>query len=185
MNKVILTQEQARMFENHKNAVKTLLQKRVCDNCPTSIDSLTIDDVVKAIAYGYEVEPEFNVGDWVVHSNGNVIRQIEKVEHNRVNVTDGENGYVWGISYIRHATPEEIAEEKERRWWKKHGRDVWELREGDILISKTVKYPEFVTYVNGLGVHFLGGNYETWATLKKGYEIVCFAEDRRDLKDHE
>jgi hypothetical protein len=29
MSKVKLTQEQARMFENHKYAVKTLLQKRV------------------------------------------------------------------------------------------------------------------------------------------------------------
>ena len=32
------------------------------------------------------------------------------------------------IENIRHATSEEIAEEKQRRWWSERGRDVWELK---------------------------------------------------------
>src|SRR5699024_246812 len=84
-------------------------------NMGYDLGDLSLNELIKALYIGYEIKDEFKVGDWVVHSNGNVIRQIEKVEHDHVNVTDGEDGYIWGISYIRPATPSEIAEEKERR----------------------------------------------------------------------
>lgn len=190
MNKVILTQEQAEAIKylrkdacmsNHV-IIRNLVYYDVTGVSGIegykNLEGIDLDKLIRALYFGYEVEPEFKVGDWVVTKVTNHIGKITGFS-NITNYYDIE-----GIQtdHIRHATPSEIAEEKERRFWKKHGRDVWELREGDILISKTVKYPEFVTYVNGLGVHFLGGNYETWATLKKGYEIVCFAEDRKDLK---
>ena len=34
-----------------------------------------------------------------------------------------------------HATPEEIAQEKERRWWEKLGRKPNEYRKGDVASS--------------------------------------------------
>ena len=194
MSKVKLTQKQARMFENHKDAVKELLEKRVCDNCPTSIDSLPIDDVVKAIVYGYEVEPEFKVGDFVVW-HGSIVN----IKHPQTNdykddgscyfTLERSDGSTYGnISRdeIRHATPEEIAEEKERRWWRARNRDVWELRAQDILKQKSGNELAEVKKVHNSG--YLIGKwtcYESKEYVKKHYTVVCLAENRLDVKDDE
>lgn len=196
MRKVILTQKQARMFENHKYAVEELLEKRVCDNCPTSIDSLPIDDVVKAIVYGYEVKPEFKVGDWVVLEDGYIgeiefINEVEGWANIGYSKDTKERGVCLAKTYdlidiVRHATPSEIAEEKERRWWKKHGRDVWELRARDILKQKSGNELAEVKEVHNSG--YLIGKwtcYESKEYIKKHYTVVCLAENRLDVKDNE
>ena len=191
MSKVILTQEQARMFENHKDAVKTLLEKRVCDNCPTSIDSLPIDDVVKAIVYGYEVEPEYEEGDWVIY-DGKVVQIVgitkgySPITPHEINFAIDDDDWYDYQKIERHATPEEIAEEKERRWWKKHGRDVWELRARDILKQKSGNELAEVKKVHNSG--YLIGKwtcYESKEYVKKHYTVVCLAENRLDVKDDE
>ncbi len=197
MSKVILTQEQARMFENHKDAVKTLLQKRVCDNCPTSIDDIPIDDVVKAIVYGYEVEPEFKVGDWVVTKSGHIgeIEFINKVE-GWVNIGDINDTKERGVCLAktfnlneieRHLTPSEIAEEKERRWWVEHDRKPWELRERDILTFKESDTTFNVTKVDGHIIMLEGRGFVKYdiKQIKKTFTVACFAENRLDVKDDE
>ena len=199
MSKVKLTEEQARMFENHKYAIKTLLEKRVCDNCPTSIDDMPIDDVVKAIVYGYEVEPEFKVGDFVTYENNYGDKYTETVTRQIQGFIDGENywkekcarfngGKAMPLSRLRHATPEEIAEEKERRWWKKHGRDVWELKRHDILRNGAGNAFE-VNSFHGNGesqkVIFKPGHFDLMTNVKESYTVVCFAENRLDVKDDE
>src|SRR5699024_4095466 len=86
---------------------------------------LSTDDFMNAFEYGYEVEPEFNVGDWVVvtfklhtRSYGKTFKITDKKESCSIGDKycfdlDGE-GVVYA-NELRHATPEEIAEEKERR----------------------------------------------------------------------
>src|SRR5699024_10060185 len=83
---------------------------------------------------------------------------------------------------LRHATPEEIAKEKQSRWWAKHGRDVWELRENDLLYyDDDFKEVEEVTE---FGVIMLSSErvYFPIKTIKSKYSIACFAEDRKDVK---
>jgi len=185
------------MFENHKYAVEELLEKRVCDNCPTSIDSLPIDDVVKAIVYGYEVEPEFKVGDFVTYENNYGDKYTETITRQIQGFIDGENywkekcarfngGKAMPLSRLRHATPSEIAEEKERRWWSARNRDVWELRARDILKQKIGNELAEVKEVHNSG--YLIGKwtcYESKEYIKKHYTVVCLAENRLDVKDDE
>src|SRR5699024_3825332 len=109
-------------------------------------DELTTQQVVDAYFGGYEVEETFKVGDWVVKgyegNRGEVIGKVEGItestygieelhgiwsnflKHKTIIANDGD---------IRHATPEEIADEKQRRWWSKHGREVYEFKSGDLI----------------------------------------------------
>ena len=150
MNKVKLTQEQARMFENHKYAVEELLKKRVCDNCPTSIDDMPIDDVVKAIAYGYEVEPEYEEGDWVIY-NGKVVQIVgitkgySPITPHEINFAIDDDDWYDYQKIERHATPEEIAEEKERRWWIRQDKVIDKFRQQNKRYREAIdkKFNEF------------------------------------------
>src|SRR5699024_7802523 len=153
MEKVKLTQEQAWMIENHGGAIERLMRKHHMKNCPTYIDELTTQQVVDAYFGGYEVEETFKVGDWVVrtkelgHQNfyeGKIFK-VKRIDKGYLTgdllVVDNDDNSEHLFGNIRHATPEEIEREKqrrwhmnaERRWWKEHGRDVWELKKGDLL----------------------------------------------------
>src|SRR5690625_3914269 len=88
------------------------------------------------------------------------------------------------LKVLRHATLDEIEEEKERRWWAKHGRDVWELKKGDVIgiNIKTITINEvredgYITYFDGLGSERI---YRIDSLKSGGYKIICFAEDRKD-----
>lgn len=58
-NKIILTKNQAGMIENHRNNFEVLMEKRYLDNCPTSIDNLSLDEVVSAYFDGYDIKKEW------------------------------------------------------------------------------------------------------------------------------
>ena len=91
-------------------------------------------------------------------------------------------------SDIRHATPEEIAEEKERRLFAEHGRKKWELKRGDILIDESghTRIVRGSTDAHGFldenKVHFMDGDWEIFEYVKKIYKVACFAEKRLDVK---
>lgn len=91
------------------------------------------------------LKPKFNVGDYVIEQNGNVISKIGEVL----------NGDFWGPYYKkidnyfgnlggnilykdieRHATPEEIAEYESALSFHRHGRKPFELKRGDIVYLK-------------------------------------------------
>lgn len=185
MKKVKLYKEQAEELELQKKELPIhgiVTRRMLSSRNNKTFESIDLDTLIRALYIGYKVEETFKVGDWVVHSNGNIIRQIEKVERDRVNVTDGEDGYIWGISYIRHATPSEIAEEKQRRWWAKHGREVWELKENDLLYYDD-EFKE-VEEVSEIGSIMLSSErmYLPIKTIKNKYSVACFAEDRKDVK---
>lgn len=98
-------------------------------------------ELFKAIKYGYEVKPEYKSGDWVVYQGVGIPRYcvIKHVDETSVDTDHiGENGYkqTFGKDRIRHATPEEIKAEKERRLWSGIGREVGEFKPDDIGITK-------------------------------------------------
>ena len=100
------------------------------------LNGLPLLTLIDALRIGYEIEKEYKVGDWVVHDAGCKLGQIEIVRGKNITVrrTDGE-GYWWNTDFIRHATPEEIKAEQERRVWAGIGREPGEFRDGDIIFG--------------------------------------------------
>ena len=195
MEKVKLMREQAEAIEHalqkvdeYKGNPDKLLRHASMNNVyfRNELHPLnTIDTVnlAKALYIGYEVEPEFKVGDWVVYKHNNTIWEIiGELYGGKVHYDITRDGKYKGSvhkNHIRLATPEEIKQEKERRWWVKHGRDVWELRPGDLLVSDTRVFKE-VQEVNNDSVAFAYENHAAMDNLKLYYKVVCFAEDRLD-----
>ena|SRR5690625_750606 len=145
---------------------------------------------VSALKDGYEVEPEFKVGDWVLTKVTNHIGKITGFS-NITNYYDIE-----GIQTdnIRHATPEEIAEEKERRWWKKHGREPWGLKKYDRIKCKTtdkeyeildVEKPLRFKVLDMRDVHLRNIEFYSTQQISSRFVVVCFTENRLDVKTND
>lgn len=142
--KVKLTREQAEALELYKaNTGKDLgwvqyfVEYRHCFNYEyLPLKGFTFDEFARVLYLpdSYEVEEEYKVGDWVVNTANSRIAKVEKDAPDRVWVDDEKARYFMK-SALRHATPEEIKAEKERRVWKKIGREVGEFRDGDIAFT--------------------------------------------------
>lgn len=93
----------------------------------------------------YEVEESYSVGDWAIHNNGAIceITHFDSCGFARGNWTNqGDNTGSLECpvaSFKRKATPEEIAQEKERRKWAEIGREVGEYKDGDIAFNKVTE----------------------------------------------
>src|SRR5690625_814820 len=192
MEKVKLTQEQADAIER---GIKIYGKSRIMNDHAldgwvgnlNDLNGLTKDEIARALYVGYEVEPEIKVGDWVFIDFGEAGTEIGFIK-GRIN--EPHSFYIdkchfgANVNEARHATPEEIAKEKERRWWNKHGRDVWELKKGDVIgiNIKTITINEvredgYIAYFDGLGSDRI---YSVDSLKSGGYKIICFAEDRKD-----
>src|SRR5690625_1009321 len=144
--KVKVTREQAEAIERIKTEqikrfeeVKKNKTAYLLTDWEKPLFELESKHLQDALYIGYEVEPEVKVGDWVKANwivEKPTIHKLKGIDRNTVEIDGEQNNTNPGISIISLATPEEIAEEKERRWWAKHGRDVWELKTGDILAGK-------------------------------------------------
>lgn len=183
MEKIILTKKQANVIENFKDGFDNIM------------NGLTYDDFIKAVKDGYEVEPEFKVGDWVVHKNGNPFNTYLKPLAVKITSVKKDNVYYaedCNVTYserIRHATPSEIAKEKERRFFAKHGRESWELRHNDILFDESEEWAEVVDSVEErdgiMAVVFRSGDYSYLCDVKKYSKVAVFAKDRLDVKTND
>ena len=191
--KVVLTQEQADAVESAKKRYGKdqflyEFSRMLHEISPLQftgslgpINDLALHRVAKALYIGYEVEPKFKVGDWV-HSN--VTGRVAKIDDRGYGeenawVDDEEVNF---FTDFRHATSEEIAREKERRWWNSHNRDVWELNEGDVLLYLGDPYK--VKWCNSHIVSFGEGatDYEeSFDYVKERFIVMYFAEDRKDV----
>lgn len=87
----------------------------------------------KLYAGDYEIGPEYKVGDWIVNKDGSIFlcgelaMQVTEVRELFLTV-GGDRGI--RIRVARHATPEEIKAEEERRKWAK-------VEPGDVIIETT------------------------------------------------
>lgn len=191
MEKVKLTKEQANAIEwalqkENEYSPDRLLRLRSSDNANFHNELYPLNDIdiavlARALYIGYEVEPEFKVGDWI---HDNITNRVAKIDERGY---DGELAWVDDefhnfFTDFRHATPEEIQQEKERRWWAKHDREVWELRPGDVLVCDD--YPRTVNKVVDFEektVIFSDKDWEYYENVIEEYEVACFAEDRKDI----
>ena len=89
------------------------------------LNDLTPSQMARALYIGYEVEPTYTKGDWVITEGGTVGEvymnsDVRTTVHLDVHQerSDGMVTVARAVKtddILRHATPEEIAEEKERR----------------------------------------------------------------------
>lgn len=198
MKKVKLTREQAEAIEEYKKA-QIAQHKEIKENPLKLVGwvhplvELETDEFMDALYEGYEVEPEFKVGDWVYDAQYNKVAPIERVEVNRVWVDDDELNF-YSIEDVRHATPEEIAEEKERRWWKKNGREPWGLKKYDRIKCKTtdkeyeildVEKPLRFKVLDMRDVHLRNIEFYSTQQISSRFVVVCFTENRLDVKTND
>ena len=175
--KVILTKEQAEAIETKKGTTGSAAVAKHLEGWTwpenKCLNDLSMEQFVKALYIGYEVEETFEVGDWIYS------KQVEKII--QINDEGSLAGYNTFPTYYRHATPEEIAEEKQRRWWRKHGRGVWELRKGDVISDDDGEFHEVSNNnENEDGVSTMSGGFNQ-TYLEKYSKVICFAEDRKDI----
>lgn len=196
MEKVKVTQEQAKAIEiNREVDSNGEILNDYFEEWPVGhwsravIKRMDIDVLVKALYIGYEVEEEFKKFDWVTFDGKHTGIIIDIDEFDNMYKTDirNENGvkqmFPFGTDRLRHATPSEIAEEKERRKWKKHGRDVWELTRRDVLFNKNTDHIYEIMEISpsGNGISFHGDvTYREMEVVKENYKVICFAENRLD-----
>src|SRR5690625_4957584 len=202
MEKVKLTQEQANIISSiglDELGEWFYKDERTNTDMYAALKDFTMEEIAKAKIEGYEVEPEFKVGDWVITGAFGESHRGRALKIRRIS----KNYKITGISYCyfentdelhyncyledidRQATPEEIAKEKQRIWWAKHDRGVWELREGDALKADDGDYlVEVCEVFDSCNVRLTGGiTHVKVSELKEGYRVICFAEDRKDLGD--
>ena len=193
--KVKITRDQAEALKKFpENKKSDIVRQHIVGrwlNEYITLNHLNTDELIKALYIGYEVEPEYSVGDYVVTDTG-IIGKITHFNPDNdnhafldVKLNNGTGRYAnTFIRYFRHATSSEIAAEKERRWWRRHGRDVWELREKDMLIDSHGNVHEVTGvpydldsryYLDYVAINF----YE----IKGKYSVLVFAENRLDVSE--
>lgn len=172
MERVIITKEEAKAIKR----LKQFVQSDEILDC-----RFTGREIGNIFLHGYEVEPEFEVGDWVYDMHHNKVARIDHrgVDDDRVWVDDDELNFS-SIVDIRHATQEEIQQEKERRFFNEHGRKPRELKVGDVLVKKMDNFPLVVTEVNAEEIT-LNLLTCTRSEVKKRCKVLCFAEKRLDV----
>ena len=190
MEKVKLTKEQVTALEEaiHGYGIDITMNDHSPHNWGgrlSPLNELKTHQMARALYIGYEVEETFEVGNWVVYDNGvergygYKTNQIKDVDEQKAYFDEGRTMH---ITRLRHATPEEIAEEKQRRWWAKHGREVFEFKTGDLInhagIIIEVEKPED----DLVRVKINESRGTLPEKLYQGIEVICFAEDRKDLE---
>jgi len=185
MEKVKLTQKQADLIKDIKDIDYAINIHGFNKRPDSPLQRLTTAELARALYIGYEVEPEFKVGDWVFIDYGEAGTEIGFIKGW---INEPHSFYIdkchfgANVNKARHATPEEIAKEKERRWWAKHGRDVWEIKLRDLLTHKRHKFVREIVGIQD-GEYITNPNNErfTKQELQGLFNIACFAEDRKDV----
>lgn len=130
--KLKVTQEQADWLEKYESeeAIDYAIDIQPLKKRPDSpIVDWHASMVARALLIGYEIKPEYKVGDLVIperdgRTNSSEIYEIIDLDKAHANLK-GIIG-IFSLSQLRHATPEEIEAEKERRKWAR-------IEEGDVL----------------------------------------------------
>ena len=186
--KVVLTQEQAEELELQKKELPTvgIVQRRMLSNrINDAFESIDLYTLIKALYIGYEVEQEVKDGDFVDIGLFGIskVAEVTGVKGKLIAINGSDEYHEFKINGV--LTDEEKQEEKQCRWWAKHGRKVWEIREDDILEYLGDLYiidsfdSEEVCLKSGIERKTNYG--EPFDYVKRHFKVVCFAEDRKDV----
>ena len=184
MEKVKITREQAEAIEKIKDIDYAINIHSFKKRPDSPLVDMSTARLARALFVGYEVEPEFEIGDFIeieLFGRG-VVVEITGINNAdgriRINGSSEFNEY----NVIRKLTDEEIKQEKERRWWASHNRDVWELREGDMLIDNFGNVHEVTQVPDDFGNrYYLDYVSSNFVEIKQKYKVLIFAENRLDV----
>lgn len=202
MSKVKLTKKQADLLEQ---AIKqygedlTIIRhvvKYFNLNCEKELFELTTAEVAKAIYIGYEIEPEFKVGD-IVKDGNDTLREVAEVKENGIYlyVNNEIKPLGWHgkksdmYKQLRHATDVEVESYKKRRFWHENGREVGEFKKNDILSVEGANYAYTISKVlvgkSNKKLYKIDEDSARYTKemLLKGFVVTCFAHDRKDIKN--
>jgi len=200
MNKLVITKEQEeklKEFEWHttskEDAFKLYKNKDpLYYGVTTFYSNFTPEQFALLLCGWYEVEESFKVGDWVTYNkfaeDNTDTSIITDVQQDNISVdvksASGKNLKIFKVARgLRHATAEEIAQEKRCRIWTELGRGVNEWRENDIINNcgsvQTITSLQLNT--SGCVFPFLDSKQSTIEHLNKYCWLVCPAEQRLDL----
>src|SRR5690625_4677361 len=190
MSKVKLTKEQAEALEQAKEGRgKDKVMNGIGGKWYRELEplnDLTPSQMARSLYIGYEVEAEFKVGDWVVYKSNihetPIVRTVSKINQPRSSASLDAESIVAPLNNLRLARSEEIAEEKERRFFAKHDRAPWELWDKDLLKHIDSELIFEVQFVSDDGV-YLNHDSEarSWDLIKRNYSVACFYSDRKDV----
>lgn len=194
--KIKLTAEQAKAIEillrtrSKENILNLHASSIPWDgNNADYLNKLSQADLAKSLLIGYEVEMNYKVGDWVRYWRKDRLTRFGKLTY--INYEKGlaqfDNCTITKKieDITRHATPEEVEIEKERRWWKSHDREVWELKQGDILMATRRRLYEVTATPKSHRFNSYTGNdnydFDIEECKRDNWEVVCFRDDRKDV----
>lgn len=187
MSKVILTQEQADAVDwlertgTLEGNVRIIFFTHELERGPKSkiLKDMGFYRVMRAIFQGYKTKEHFEVGDWAKDSKG----RLFKITEDRVHTANNDPRY----QELEKATDEEV----KKYWWNKHGRDVWELKEGDVLIINDHSYQIVAQVIEKEGETLYWfdspdgpGNVTQQHLIDEDeweWQVIYFAEDRKDI----
>src|SRR5699024_7813192 len=88
-----------------------------------AFESIDLDTLIRALYIGYEVEPSIKIGDFVDIGLFGIskIAEVTGVKGNTIAINGSEECHEFKINRV--LTDEEKHEEKQRRWWARHGRE--------------------------------------------------------------
>ncbi|WP_068672300.1 hypothetical protein [Oceanobacillus sp. Castelsardo] len=140
------------------------------------LNNLDLDTFIKALYTGYEVKPEFKENDYITNTETGVTMKLDESKAYFIN-----NSYIHKEK-LRHATPQEIKEEKERRFWKSHDREVNEYRKGDIfkVINNFLVLGEVESVWDNSVEDEMGDSWDI-----RMIKLVCPVEKRLDVNEDE
>src|SRR5690625_3798463 len=135
MTKLTVTQTQAEEIKRIKDVDDAINGQMFNVNEADPLMNLTPAELARALHVGYDVEHIFKVGDWIVTKGTKRVGIVKKI------ISRSGEGWLYHdlnnfgdvFDAFRHATSEEIQQEKQRRWWKKHDRKVWEFKSNDVV----------------------------------------------------
>ncbi|QIW50755.1 hypothetical protein [Pseudolactococcus raffinolactis] len=121
-------------------------------------------------------EPEFKVGDYVVDDGSYLMMKVDEASDSVVCSKICYNfryfrvsiNFVCETGYLRHATPEEIAEYESALHFYKHGREPFEVKKGDLIRTPSEKITLIWNPENYTKEEFLDYG---WKLLKTAEEI--------------
>lgn len=181
MEKVKLTKKQAEVLNaalQHQDKLSMVKE------LTKVLEEISLDTLIEALYTGYEVEPEFKEWDWVVYLTPCLeerVGMITDVFHDEEKFVINNYSYTRQKDHIlRHANEIEV-EEAEKAEWHNRGRDVWELRTGDILVDRFGSIIEIQSCHNGEVVYTFGEYKLTdkIENIKEEFYVAFFVEDRQ------
>lgn len=193
MKKVIITPQQAKAIELIETNELLTHEETVYAHAHTHqhnpwrgeyapLNSMNMLTLVDALRIGYEIRPNFEIGDLVKFAKSTT-GKVYKVTGNRGGLIFLEHNLNAPERNLQHLTDKEKVEYE---WWDSRGREVWELKKGDILefFGDLLIVDDFIFDQVILLMRYESSENSYAQELdyvKENYMPVCFAEDRQDL----